>query len=484
MDATALLIALVTLAAGFAAGWALARGAGAGALAERDAARAELARQQTLHEETVARLRGDREQIEAHLREAQTAAADATARLESERASSADKITLLQQAQEQLKDAFARLSTEALQRSNQQFLELADSRFKQAGAPLTETLGKVEVQLREIEKSRAGAQQALVEQIERVRLSGEELKHETAALVSALRKPQARGRWGELQLRRCVEFAGRTDRCDVSEQQSVSTSDGTLRPDLVVKLVGGKSIVVDSKVTLAAYLEAHDAVDDVIRDERLNAHARHLRTHVDQLAAKSYWSQFSPAPEFVVLFVPGDAVLAAALDRDSELLDYAFGKRIHIATPTTLISVLRTCAYAWQQEALAANAREVFDLGRELYKRLSVMGGHMHKLGRSLTSSVDNYNKTIGSFEKNVLVTARRLNALDVTDLELETPSTVDEPIRQVAAAELVAAVEEDRTLVALPAAPDAHDAHDVAERAEDYALLPEPTESNDRATG
>src|SRR5947209_5626086 len=339
------------------------------------------------------------DRLEAHVREAQTAAADATARLESERAASMDKITLLQQAQEQLKDAFARLSTEALQRSNQQFLELADTRFKQAGAPLTETLGKVEVQLREIEKSRAGAQQALV----------------------------------------------------------------------------------DSKVTLSAYLEAHDATDDVVREERLTAHARHLRTHVDQLAAKAYWSQFSAAPEFVVLFVPGDAFLAAALDHDADLLDYAFGKRIHIATPTTLISVLRTCAYAWQQEALAANAREVFDLGRELYKRLGVMGSHMHKLGRSLTSSVDNYNKTIGSFEKNVLVTARRLNALEVTDFDLESPTTVDEPIRQVAAAELVAAVEEERTIVALPAATDAHD---VVERAEDYALLSESTDKDGRATG
>src|SRR5437764_1470195 len=292
----------------------------------------------------------------------------------------------------------------------------ADRSRHPAGAPLTETLGKVEVQLREIEKSRAGAQQALVEQIERVRLSGEELKHETAALVSALRKPQARGRWGELQLRRCVEFAGMTDRCDFVEQESVSTSDGTLRPDLVVKLVGGKSIVVDSKVTLAAYLEAHDAVDDVIREERLGAHARHLRTHVDQLAAKSYWSQFSPAPEFVVLFVPGDAFLAAALDRDPSILDDAFTKRVHIATPTTLISVLRTCAYAWQQEALAENAREVFDLGRELYSRIGVMGSHLSKLGRSLTNSVDSYNKTVGSMEKNVLVTARKLNALGVVE--------------------------------------------------------------------
>src|SRR3954470_5796873 len=466
MDAIALLIALVTLAAGFAAGWAIARAHTASATAERDALRSELDRRQRAHDTQSAQLRDERDSLEARVRDAQMAAADATARLESERAASADKITLLQQAQEQLKDAFARLSTEALQRSNQQFLELADSRFRQAGAPLTETLGKVEVQLREIEKSRAGAQQALVEQIERVRLSGEELKHETAALVSALRKPQTRGRWGELQLRRCVEFAGMTDRCDFVEQQSVSTADGTLRPDLVIKLVGGKSIVVDSKVTLAAYLEAHDAVDDVIRDERLSAHARHLRTHVDQLAAKSYWSQFSPAPEFVVLFVPGDAFLAAALDRDPSILDDAFGKRIHIATPTTLISVLRTCAYAWQQEALAENAREVFELGRELYKRLGVMGGHMHKLGRSLTSSVGAYNDTVASLESRVLPQARKLKELKVVDDDLADPKPIEDAVRPVAAVELVAAIEDQRAIVPLPGAGSDLD------RPEDYGLL------------
>src|SRR5438270_9295025 len=393
MNVTAVLLAMITLAAGFAAGWAMARSRTADAHAEREAARAgrDAARAE------VAQVRAERDALTQELRIAQSAAAQAQARLESERAAAVEKLALIEQAQVQLKETFASLSQDALRKNNEQFLDLADAKFKQAGAPLTETLTKVELQMRSIEKERAGAQQALVEQIERVRLNGEELRHETAALVSALRKPQARGRWGELQLRRCVEFAGMTDRCDFVEQQSVSTSDGTLRPDLVVKLVGGKSIVVDSKVTLAAYLEAHDAVDDVVRDERLNAHARHLRTHVDQLAAKTYWSQFSPAPEFVVLFVPGDAFLAAALDRDADLLDYAFGKRVHIASPTTLISMLRTCAYVWQQEALAANAREVFELGRELYKRLGVMGSHMHKLGRSLTSSVESYNKTIGS---------------------------------------------------------------------------------------
>jgi DNA recombination protein RmuC len=479
MDAIALLIAVVTLVAGFAAGWSIARGRSAAVTAERDAMRDEMSRLRASYDEQAARLREERDRLEAQVREAQTAAADATARLESERSAATDKIALLQQAQEQLKDAFARLSAEALQRSNQQFLDLADSRFKQAGAPLTETLGKVEVQLREIEKSRAGAQQALVEQIERVRLSGEELKHETASLVSALRKPQARGRWGELQLRRCVEFAGMTDRCDFVEQESVSTSDGMLRPDLVVKLAGGKSIVVDSKVTLSAYLEAHDAVDDAVRDERLTAHARHLRTHVDQLAAKAYWSQFSAAPEFVVLFVPGDAFLAAALDHDGDLLDYAFGKRIHIATPTTLISTLRTCAYAWQQDALAANAREVFELGRELYSRISKLGLKVDTLGKRLGSAVGAYNDTVASLESRVLPQARKLKDLKVVDTELADPKPVEEAIRPVAAAELVAAIDEERTVVALPPAEAAAE----IDRPQDYGLLP-GLSGNDAATG
>ena len=431
MGAVSLVIALVTLVAGIAAGWYAARGRAAGTIAERDAARAE-----------AAGLRAERDDLAAQLRTADAAVADAAARLDSERSSAAEKLVLLEQAQAALKDAFARLATEALQRTNAQFLDLADAKFKEAGAPLTQTLTKVEVQLREIEKERVGAQESLRSQIELVRRTGDDLKQETAALVSALRKPQARGRWGELQLRRCVEHAGMTDRCDFTEQASVTTSDGVLRPDMVVRLVGGKSIVVDSKVTLAAYLEAHDATDDEVREQRLVAHAKHLRQHVDQLAAKSYWSQFSPAPEFVVLFVPGDPFLAAALEYDGTLLDYAFAKQVHIATPTTLISTLRTMAYAWQQQALADNAREVFELGRELYKRLSVMGGHMSKLGRSLTTSVESYNKTIGSFEKNVLVTARKLNALQVVDGELDSPTAVEESVRPLAAPELVSAAD------------------------------------------
>jgi DNA recombination protein RmuC len=268
-----------------------------------------------------------------------------------------------------------------------------------------------------------------------------------------------------------------TDRCDFTEQTSVTTSDGVIRPDLVIRLVGGKSIVVDSKVTLAAVLEAYEATDDDVREERLAAHAKHLRQHVDQLAAKAYWAQFTPAPEFVVLFVPSDALLAAALDRDPALIDDAFSKRVHLTTPTTLISVLRAVAYAWQQDALAANAQEVFELGRELYKRLGTMGEHMDRLGRSLTGAVKAYNGTVGSLEKNVLVSARRLNSLEIVDYELEAPAPVDEPVRTLGAAELVTATDEPGSVVAIralaaSAPPDTESGEgDLVQRALDYGL-------------
>jgi DNA recombination protein RmuC len=459
------LLALVTLAAGIAVGWALARSRSAGLTAERDAARAE-----------TTQLRSERDALAEQLRTATASAAEASALLEREQASTEEKLELLEQAQGQLKDTFARLSNEALQKSNAQFLDLADARFKQAGAPLAETLVKVELQMREIEKERAGAQEALRQQIEFVRMTGEQLRHETSMLVSALRKPQARGQWGELHLRRAVELAGMADRCDFVEQLTVSDGERTLRPDLVVKLVGGKHVVVDAKVTLAAYLDAYDATDDGIREERLTAHARHLRQHVERLAEKAYWTQFASTPEFVVLFVPGEAFLAPALERDPSLLDDALSKRVHIVTPTTLVSTLRTIAYAWQQQALADNAQLVFELGRELYKRLGTLGDHMDKLGRQLTGAVKAYNGTVGSLERQVLVTARKLNDLDVVAAELDSPHPVEEPVRPLGAAELLVAAEQSRPVVALPAG--------ELDRPEDYGLIVEPPAGDEAAAG
>lgn len=305
--------------------------------------------------------------------------------------------------------------------------------------PLREQLALVESHLRGLENERARAFAELREQVTSVRTSSELLGKETGALVDALRKPQARGRWGEVQLRRVVEHAGMLERCDFEEQPTVLSADGAaLRPDLVIRLAGGRSVVVDAKVTLAAYLEATESPDERYREERLDAHARHLREHVDRLADKAYWTQLADAPEFVVLFVPGEAFLAPALERDAALLEHAYARRVHIATPTTLISLLRTMAYAWQQQALTDNARAVFTAGKDLYARLGALGGHVDKLGRTLGTAVADYNRTVGSLERTVLPAARRLAELGVVDVPLAGPREVDAVAKPLTAPHLV----------------------------------------------
>jgi DNA recombination protein RmuC len=303
--------------------------------------------------------------------------------------------------------------------------------------PMRETLARVEQQLRESDMARTRSHAELAQQVEFTRRGAEQLREQTRALVSALRRPEARGRWGELQLSRVVELAGMAAHCDFDEQVII---DGGLRPDMVVRLAGGKNIVVDSKVSLAAYLEAAEATDDSVREARLDAHARHLRSHVDQLSAKAYWSSLPETPEFVILFIPGEAFLAPALERDPGLLEHALTRRVHIATPTTLVSMLRTAQYAWQQQALSENARAVFDLGREVYDRLSGLGRHVERLGRSLTSAVGAYNQAVGSLESRVLVSARRLAELGIVDGELPAPGAVTDTARPLSAPELMAA--------------------------------------------
>lgn len=310
-------------------------------------------------------------------------------------------------------------------------------------APLREALGKVESHLRDLEHARVSAYASLHEQVGFMRSTGEALRDQTTSLVHALRAPQARGRWGEMQLRRVVELAGMVEHCDFSEQESVSTDHGTLRPDLVVRLSGGKQVVIDAKVSLAAYLDAAESRDPDVIEDRMQAHARHLREHVKGLAAKEYWRAFEPTPEFVVLFVPGDSFLAPALERDPRLLDDAIAAKVLIATPTTLIAMLRTIAYSWQQEALTANAREVFEVGRELYRRLGTLGGHVGKLGKTLGRAVEDYNKTVASLERTVLVQARRMADLQVTDADLPSPPALDTAPRPIGAPELLAEVDE-----------------------------------------
>lgn len=303
--------------------------------------------------------------------------------------------------------------------------------------PLSQQLARVQDQLHALEVSRAAADAELRAQVTTVAAGNDRLGRETRALVDALRRPQARGRWGELHLRKVVEHAGMLDRCDFTEQASLHTPDGVLRPDLVVHLSGGASVVVDAKVTLAAYLEAVECDDAAVRAERIAAHARHLREHVDRLAAKAYWQQLPQTPEFVVLFLPGEAFLGPALEVDPSLLEHAMARRVHLATPTTLLSLLRAVAYGWQQHQLAENAREVLDAGRELYTRLSTFGGHVDKLGRSLSTAVTDFNKTVGSLERTVLPSARRMSELGLEG-EVTSPQPVVDVTRPLSAPHLV----------------------------------------------
>jgi DNA recombination protein RmuC len=323
-------------------------------------------------------------------------------------------------------------------------LETADRQLAQASAPIHESLRHLDDRLREIEQGRAAAQAALSRQIEDVRTTGEELRGQTAALVTALRTPQVRGRWGELHLRRAVELAGLVDRCDFTEQLVIPAQEGAesgegggvARPDLVVHLAGGKHVVVDAKVPLGAFLEAAEAPDEDSRQERLRAHAKQLRAHVDQLASRGYWKRLAaagaPTAEFVVLFVPGEAFLSHALSADPELVEYASERRVVLASPITLITLLRTVAYAWTQDTLAAEARTVVELGRELYERIGVFTEALDTVGRSLGGAVAAYNRAVGSLDARLLVTARRLRDLGIDDGPPPSARSLDTAARAV----------------------------------------------------
>jgi DNA recombination protein RmuC len=355
-----------------------------------------------------------------------------------------------------LRDAFTAVSTQALRENNEAFLALAGERLatQEQGAqaahahrdqavaallaPVQESLRRVDEQLGAIESSRQRAYGGLLEQVEGMRRAQADLRKETAQLVTALRAPQTRGRWGELQLRRVVEAAGMVEHVHFEEQVSVAGAHGEQqRPDLLVHLADGKQVVVDAKVSLAAWLEAMEAPDDARRDDRMRAHARHLREHVQRLSAKDYWRAFDTSPEFVVLFVPADTFLDAALQQDPMLLEDAFAADIVLATPSTLVALLRTVGYCWRTERLAANAQQISTLAAELYGRLGTVGDHLDRLGSSLGRAVGAYNQTVGSLESRVFVTARRLADLQVSTDPLPTPQAVHEGIRPLTAPEL-----------------------------------------------
>lgn len=405
-------------------------------------------------------------------------AAAATAVLEAElaheRDSAAEKAALLDGARAQFENAFKALSADALRTNNESFLQLARSQLEQLHArttgdldlrqkaveqlvaPIRESLERVDVQVRTLEQTRREAYGSLVQQLRSLAESQDRLRAETSTLATALRAPHVRGRWGELQLKRVFEVAGMIAYCDFVEQSHATDDDGRLlRPDVIVKLPGGKNVVVDAKAPLAAYLEGIEATDEDVRRERLRDHARLVREHVTKLGAKRYWRQFTPAPEFVVMFMPDEAFFRAALEHDPSLVEAGVEAGVVVASPTTLIALLRAVAYGWQQETMAENARTMSQLGRELYERIGTLARHFAKLGRSLDGAVGAYNEAVGSLESRVLVTARKFEAQGLSGGDFADVTPLDRQARPLQAIELVGDADDRRSELP-PAEPNA----------------------------
>ncbi|MBI5198300.1 MAG: DNA recombination protein RmuC, partial [Nitrospirae bacterium] len=390
--------------------------------------------------------------VQNALREAQVHRGATEARaMEMERSFQEQKL-LLEDARVKLSEAFKSLAAEALKSNNQDFLVLAkqsleglqnvahkDLEGKQKAIeelvkPIKDSLLKVDEKIHALEKARNEAYGALMEQVKSLAGTQERLQLETGNLVKALRAPTVRGRWGEIQLKRVVEMAGMLDHCDFYEQESVSTDEGRLRPDLIVRLPGGKNIIVDAKAPLYAYIEALEAGNDEERRlQKLKDHARQVRTHLLALSSKSYWDQFQSSPEFVVLFLPGETFFSAALEQDPALIEEGVNRRVILATPTTLISLLRAVAYGWRQELVAENAQRISQLGQELHERLATVVEHFSKLGTSLGRSIEAYNMAVASFEGRVLPSARKFKALGAgSKKELEALEPIDHAPRSV----------------------------------------------------
>lgn len=395
----------------------------------------------------VGDLRGQLSQTEQN-------AAALAAHLESAKQNLLEQRKLLDDANAQLRQAFASVSAEALAKNNEAFLQLAKERFatlstEAAGSldlrqaqiegllkPMQELLNQYQSRLGDIEKSRVESYAMLREQLGSLTETQRTLNTQTTQLVSALRRPQTRGQWGEVTLRRLVELAGMSNRCDFCEQTSVETEDGRQRPDMIVNMPGDRTIIIDCKASLDAFLDAAAAADEDARKVCLQRHCQQVKQRVRELAAKSYWSQFKQSPEFVVMFLPGEAFLYAAIEQDGALIEDTLKNRVIVATPTTLMALLRAIEFGWRQEEVTQNAEEIRRHGKDLYDRIALLAGHFAKLGGNLESAVVSYNSALGSLETRVLVTARKIAELGArSDKELPEPSQLDSHPRELSAA-------------------------------------------------